>query len=241
MKIRLIVISLSIIALFFISWGLAQFIAIEMQKTLLSSIIFSILFTGIIGCVIPIYLKNSLQWSYNRTSSSKITGYVFLMLAIIFSTLFSGALIKVIKLGYSWNIFLKYVFLFFPLSLAIGLFAFLLIPNTIRDWESNKVKGALLVISISIFFFLAFYIDSLFQDIALAATMGFIGLLLGLGYFFLRKFWVVYSALFIIMLVNTLADNKYDDYSYRIVFAGTLISLSVLIIDFIHNKKLTKG
>lgn len=237
MKIRLTIISLLIIALFYISWGLAQFMAIEMQKTLLSSLIFSILFTAIIGCGIPVYLKNSLYWKYNRVSSNKIAGYAFLILAIIFSTLLSGAFAKVVELGYSWDILLKYILLFFPLSLAISLFAFLLIPNTIQGWESDKVKGVLLIISISIFFFLAFYIDSLFRDIALAATMGFIGLLLGLGYFFLRKFWILYSALFVIMLVNTLADNKYDDYSLWIVIVSTLISLSVLIIDFIENKK----
>ena len=124
------------------------------------------------------------------------------------------------------------------MSLGIGLFAFLLIPNTIQDWEKNNMKSVLLIISISIFFFLSFYIDSLFQDIELAATMGFIGLLLGMAYLFLRNFWIVYSALFIIMLVNTLADNKYDEYNFRIVIISTLLSLTILTFDFIKNRKI---
>ena len=124
------------------------------------------------------------------------------------------------------------------MSLGIGLFAFLLIPNTIQDWEKNNMKSVLLIISISIFFFLSFYIDSLFQDIELAATMGFIGLLLGMAYLFLRNFWIVYSALFIIMLVNTLADNKYDEYNFRIVIISTLLSLTILTSDFIKNRKI---
>ena len=126
------------------------------------------------------------------------------------------------------------------MSLGIGLFAFLLIPNTIQGWENNKIKSVLLVVSISIFFFLSFYIDSLFQDIELAATMAIIGLLLGLGYLFLRNFWIVYSALFIIMLVNTLADNKYDEYSFWIVIISTLLSLIILMFDFIKNKNTSK-
>ena len=100
------------------------------------------------------------------------------------------------------------------------------------------MKSILLIISISIFFFLSFYVDSLFQDIELAATMGFIGLLLGLSYLFLGNFWVVYMALFIIMLVNTLADNKYDEYSYWVVIVSTLLSLTILTFDFIKNRKI---
>ncbi|NLL27294.1 MAG: hypothetical protein GX259_00700 [Bacteroidales bacterium] len=228
------------IVLFYICWGISQLISIKTQQSLLSSLLFSIVFTGLIGAFIPIYFKNRFHWSYNKPSSSKILGYVFLILAIVFSTALSGAFVKVIELKYSWDLILKYILLFFPMSLGIGLFAFLLIPNTIQGWENNKIKSVLLVVSISIFFFLSFYIDSLFQDIELAATMAIIGLLLGLGYLFLRNFWIVYSALFIIMLVNTLADNKYDEYSFWIVIISTLLSLIILMFDFIKNKNTSK-
>jgi hypothetical protein len=226
------------IALFYIAWGVSQLISIKTQHSLLSNIVFSIVFTGLIGAFIPIYFKNRFHWSYNKPSSNKIPAYLFLILAILFSTILSGAFVKVIELKYSWSLILKYILLFFPMSLGIGLFAFLLIPNTIQDWEKNNMKSVLLIISISIFFFLSFYIDSLFQDIELAATMGFIGLLLGMAYLFLRNFWIVYSALFIIMLVNTLADNKYDEYNFRIVIISTLLSLTILTFDFIKNRKI---
>ena len=228
------------IVLFYICWGISQLISIKTQQSLLSSLLFSIVFTGLIGAFIPIYFKNRFHWSYNKPSSSKILGYVFLILAIVFSTALSGAFVKVIELKYSWDLILKYILLFFPMSLGIGFFAFLLIPNTKQGWENNKIKSVLLVVSISIFFFLSFYIDSLFQDIELAATMAIIGLLLGLGYLFLRNFWIVYSALFIIMLVNTLADNKYDEYSFWIVIISTLLSLIILMFDFIKNKNTSK-
>ncbi len=226
------------IAIFYICWGVSQLISIKTRYSQLSSLLFSIVFTGIIGCFIPIYFKNRFRWSYNKQSSNKIIGYLFLVLAILLSTILSGAFVKVIELKYSWGLILKYILLFFPMSLGIGLFAFLLIPNTINDWKKNNIKSVLLVISISIFFFFSFYIDSLFQDIELAVTMGFIGLLLALGYLFLRNFWVVYSALFIIMLVNTLADNKYDEYSYWVVIISSLLSLTILTFDFIKNNRI---
>jgi len=231
--------SLSIfsIAAFYIGWGVSQLLSIKTQYSLLSSLLFSIVFTGLIGCFIPIYFKNRFLWKYNKPGSNRIAGYLFLILEIVFSTILSGAFVKAIDSKYSWSLILKYILLFFPMSLGIGLFAFLLIPNMLHDWNKNKIKSVLLIVSISIFFFLSFYVDSLFQDMELAATMGFIGLLLGLGYFFLRNFWVVYLTLFIIMLVNTLADNKYDEYSYWVVIASTLLSLTILAFDFIKNRK----
>lgn len=223
------------IAFFYIGWGVSQLIGIKMHNSLLSSLLFPFVFTGLIGTFIPIFFKNIFNWKYKRLSSNKIAGYFFLILAVIFSTLLSGAFVKVIDLNYSWNLILKYVLLFFPMSLGIGLFAFLLIPNVIYNWEKSRNKSILLIASISIFFFISFYVDSLFQDIELAATMGLIGILLGLAYFFIRNFWVVYSVLFIIMLVNTLADNKYDEYSYWVVAISSILSLVILLFDFIKN------
>ncbi len=226
------------IAVFYIGWGISQLISIKTQQLLLSSLFFSIVFTGLIGSFIPIFLKNRFHWNYNKSASNKIAGYLFLIVAILFSTILSGALFNVIELRYSWNLMLKYILLFFPMSLGIGLFAFLLIPNTIQNWEKNKIKSVLLIISISIFFLISFYVDTLFQDLELAATMGVIGLLLGVSYLFLRNFWIVYSALFIIMLVNTLAENKYDEYNYVVVIISTLLSLTILTFDFIKNRNL---
>ncbi|MDD4032009.1 MAG: hypothetical protein PHS48_02055 [Bacteroidales bacterium] len=237
MKTKLTFLTIFLIVIFYICWGVPQLINIKTQNLLLSNLLFSIIFTGVIGCFIPIYFKNRFHWNYNKPSSNRIIGYLFLILAIIFSTILSGALFKVIELKYSWIIIIKYILLFFPMSLGIGLFAFLLIPNTLQDWTNNRFKGVLLIISISIFFFFSFYIDSLFQDLELAGSMGFIGLLLGLSYLFLRKFWIVYSGLFIIMLVNTLANNKYDEYKFWIVIISTLVSLTILMFDFIKNRK----
>jgi len=60
----------------------------------LSSLLFSIVFTGLIGCFIPIYFKNRFGWKYNKKSSNKTAGYIFLLLAIVFSTILSGAIFK---------------------------------------------------------------------------------------------------------------------------------------------------
>lgn len=228
---------LLLVLIFYISWAIPQFIILKSQNSLLPNLIFSTIFTGLIGCLAPIYLKNKYQWTYNKKSSKKIAGYLFLIIAIVFSIVLSGSLFKVIELKYSWIMILKYILLFFPMSLGIGLFAFLLIPNSISGWTNSRPKSILMIFLISVFFFLGFYIDSLFHNIELAGIMGFIGLLLGLSYFFLRKFWIVYFTLFLIILINTLADNQYNEYQYWIVITSTLISLLIIFFDYLKNKK----
>jgi hypothetical protein len=237
MKRRLTIWTIMSIAIFYISWGIPQFIKYKINDNILSNIIFSIIFTGVVGCCIPIFFKNKLEWTFNRPGSKRVIGFLLLVITILFGTLLSGAIFKVIELEYSWIIILKYVLLFFPMSLAISLFAFLMIPNTINGWMSNKAKGLFLVISIALFFFFAFYTDTLFRDIELAGIMGFLGLLFGLCYYFLRNFWMVYFGFFITMLINTLADNKYDEYQFWIVITSTLFSLIVLGIDLIKNRR----
>ena len=39
------------------------------------------------------------------------------------------------------------------------------------------------------------------------------------------------------MLINTLADNKYDEYPYWLVIASTLLSLSILRFDFLKKER----
>jgi len=121
--------------------------------------------------------------------------------------------------------------------LAVFAIAIFYVVWGVSQLISIKTRYPLLSSLLFSTFFLSFYVDSLFQDIELAATMGFIGLLLGASYLFLGNFWVVCPALFIIMLVNTLADNKYDEYSYWVVIVSTILSLTILALDFIKNRK----
>ena len=227
---------LTAIIFFYSLWGISQLLNIKVENSILPHILFSIIFTGIAGCLIPIMLKNTYEWTYDRTDSKNILGLFFLVFTVIFGTIFSGAIFQVIKLHYSLGMVIKYVLLFFPMSLAISLFAFLVIPNLIDGWTNKKSKAILLVSSIALFFFISFLIDSLFTDMSFAGIMGLLGLLFGISYIFLRNFWIIYLGFFITMLINTLAENKHDEYQYWIVILSTLLSLLILLYDYLKNK-----
>jgi hypothetical protein len=224
------------ILLFYISWGVPQLLSQKMGNSILPDLIFSTIFTGIAGCLIPIIIKNKFNLTYNQARSRKILGFVILIFTILFSTVFSEAIFQVIELNYSSLMIIKYIFLFLPMSLAISLFAFHLIPNTI-DQLNIKAKGLVTVFAIAVFFFFGFLVDTVFGELELASIMGFLGLMFGLSYIFLRNFFIVYIGFFITMLINTLAENKYDEHLVWLVILSTTISFSIIGYDYLKNRK----
>ncbi len=151
------------------------------------------------------------------------------LLTLVSGVVFSGALTKTIELGYSAIIVLKYALLFFPMTLGISLFVFLLIPGLINKYFlSNPLNLIVTSISTWPFFFIGFFIDSTFGNIELAFTMAFLGLFFGLSNWFTKQFWITFPGFFITVLFNTLSEGKYGDYSFIIVLASTIISLIIL-------------
>lgn len=232
----ILIIILATIA-FYAAWFFPQYMNYHVGEDIYTQILFSIVFTGFFGCFVPILIKSSNNWKYSFNQRNRSIGLFFLVLTVVIGTIFSGALSELIKLDISFIIILKYAFLFIPMSLALCLFAFMILPNFLNEIKV-KQKNTLLVGSIALFFFFGFLVDTLFQDIGLAITMGILGLLFGLSYLYLRNFWIIYLSFFLTMLVNTLAENKYDDYPLWIAIISTLFSFSILFADYfgIHKQ-----
>ena len=228
---------ISAIMFFYLCWGIPQFF---MQNNLLSPTLnnwfFSIIFTGIAGCLIPILLRNKTNVAYSLkvTNRSKIIGLLLLLLSLVFGLLFSGALFKTIQLGYPAAIILKYILLFFPMSLGISLFAFLLLPRLTDSIFYKPINLIITSILTGAFFFIGFFIDSTFGNTELAFTMAFLGIFFGLSNWFTKNFWITFPGFFITVLINTLSEEKYGDYSLIIVLVSTAISFMILLVD-IHN------
>jgi hypothetical protein len=229
---------ITVIALiaFYLAWGIPQLLVQKMDGSTYPDFLFSTVFTGITGCLVPILIKNKFDLTYNRSVKRRILGILILILTILFGTIGSGAFIEAVKIDYSFLLILKYILLFIPMSLGISLFAFHLIPHVI-DKLNTKAKDLITVVSIGVFFFIGFLIDSVFGDFELAGIMGVLGILFGLSYIFIRNFWIVYLGFFLTMLTNTLAENKYDEHSYWIVIMSTLISLIIIAFDLLETRK----
>lgn len=216
---------------FYLSWGTAQYIAQETNEGVFSKVLFSLIFTCLSGCLIPILIKGKFRIAYNRKSKNSLAGWIFIVITVLLGVFGSGAFNKFIELNYSFFVFLKYVLLFFNMSLAISLFAFLIIPEVLSS-ISEKSKGLITVLTIGLFFFIGFEVDTLLKDTELAFTMGLLGFLFGMAYYFLKNFWIVFFALYGTILINTLSENKYDDFPFWILIVSCAISITILLVDF---------
>lgn len=225
---------------FYVGWGIPQFFN---KYNLLSPVInnwfFSVVFTGIAGCIIPLRLRNKyhIKYTLQTTAPNKLTGLLFLGLSLVFGLIFSGALMNTFQLGYTAIMVLKYIFLFFPMALGISLFAFLLLPGFIGSMDLNKTSAFLVTIFLTGgFFFVGFFIDSTFDSIELGITMAFLGVFFGLSHWFTKNFWITFAGFFVTMLFNTLSEDKYCEYPLIIVLTSTAISLAVLMADVLGKR-----
>jgi hypothetical protein len=160
-----------------------------------------------------------------------------LLVSLVIGLIFSGALHNTFKIGYSVEVVLKYILLFFPMPLGISLFAFLILPRLLDKINLNNLTN-LTVTSIltGAFFFIGFFIDSSFANMELAFTMAFLGIFFGLSNWFTKNFWITFFGFFTTVLCNTLSDGKYNNYPLIIVLISTLLSFGILAFDL--KKKL---
>ena len=229
------------IFIFYITWGSAQLLDFYFKNSNLPELFFSTIYTGIAGCLIPLHILkkfniNIFEKTNSLKTSVKIIGYIFLIITILYATVGSEALFKALQIHKSILVILKYLLLFFPMALAISLFAFAIIPYTTNVDTYTTKKKVSVIFFISLFFIAGFLVDTLFKDLELSLIMGSIGLLLSIAFILLRNFWLLFSAFYIILLINTLADNKYSEYPFGIVIISSALSLGILLFYQRTNK-----
>lgn len=229
------------IVFYYLCWGIPQFFNhYNLLSPVLNNWFFSVFYTGIAGCLIPVILRRRYNFEYylETKKSYKLIGYSFLVLSLVFGLIFSNALADTIKLGYSATTIIKYILLFFPMALGLSLFSFLLIPRLVDRMKLNKPLNMILTMAFTgTFFFLGFFIDSTFGNIELAFTMAILGIFFGISNWFLKNFWIAFFAFFITMLFNTLSEDKYSDYLLIIVLSSTVISFSIMITDILLKRR----
>ena len=226
---------------FYICWGFPQISNTYgiIENKLFLSTFFSIVYTGLAGCLLPILLINKFDIKANtsdRILTKSIIGYLFLIITLVFTVFFSNALSDTLSHNYSPIIYIKYVLLFFPMSLALSLYGFILIPALFQQMNNKLLKAIFTVISTGLFFALGFFIDSSFGSIELAITLSIIGLMLSIANILIKNFWVVFVGFFIIMLFNTLGEAKYIDNNIYIVIASSLLSGGIMFYHLAKRK-----
>lgn len=246
MQNRLQALSLVIGALciFYIAWGLPQFFSeYQLFQPYINDAIFSYGFTLIAGAVLPIYVRRKLAYSYVEKSSlpALFGGSLLLLITVLIGVVFSEALSQTLSITYTFPLIVKYLLLFSAMAFALCIFAFLLIPKVLALFINRRSLHLIATLLFTaLFFFIGFLVDTVFKDLELALTMGILGLLFALSHYLTKNFWLTYLGFFLTMLFNTLAENKYGNYSWltlSLCFGG----ISITIIFDIFRCKARQG
>jgi hypothetical protein len=229
-------ISLTILAYsgFLVAWGTGQALAEIIQENgkYFSLLFFCVVFITLFGIAVPLLLSK--QYSFKLhipgTKWRQITGNTALLIVFIIGVFNPDAFPVLLKNPPAAAATVKYFLLFLPMSLGIYLQSFFLIPRTIESVVSGKKLSIVLAIIVSALSYgLGFWVDTLFMSIEFAFTMAFLGIFFGMGSVFTGSIYSTFPVLFVVTLVNTLAEAKYYEDPWGILTIGFGVSCAVLV------------
>ncbi|MGD9212136.1 MAG: hypothetical protein PVI90_15245 [Desulfobacteraceae bacterium] len=223
---------------FIFTWGFSQILDIETSGGLpafLSLVFFLVVYVSAFGIALPFFL--SIQYGYElHGSASKISrmiGIAALVGGFVIGVFFSDALPLIKANPPTTAGIIKYLLLFAPMALAICLQCFFLVPMTIKSFCNDKISAIILPVSgavLSIGF--GFWVDQLFRDFDLAMVMMMLGTFFGLGAVLTQSLYLTYFFFFPTMLINTLSEGKYTEFSWGPLIIGFVCTSAIIFNHF---------
>jgi len=231
-----------VVVVYLTSWGLLQWLgrALEGWAEALSLALFMMLYVAASGILLPLNVgsKAGLRLREPSRGWRPWVGALLLIVALGAGLLGSGVLTELLATPPGWTVILKYMLLFLPMSLAVALVSFWLVPLTVLKRFGSGLGGTLTAVAAGgVVSFLGFWVDGLFGDPATALIMGFLGLLLTAAVVFLRSIWLVYPVFALLMLTNTLVEGKYHGVSWWALGVGFAVALAALIVGLRGGRK----
>ncbi|MBN1498964.1 MAG: hypothetical protein JW982_02315 [Spirochaetes bacterium] len=195
-------------------WGLAVIV-----KGLGGNMIFCTFFLVIACVLVPLLFTGKFKIAL-RKPQKKVLFYIGIIYLIFFSI--SGILAEdifnqIAKNNPDFEAIIKYLILFIPMSFGVTMYCFYLIPEIAEGLFGNKILKIILpVVTSGLSCGLSFFVDKL-GSVEMFIVMGIMGMFYGIGYLLVKSFYVMWFFFFISMMVHTLAEGKYYNYSWFVL------------------------
>jgi hypothetical protein len=224
-----------VVAVFLASWGLLQWLgrALEGRADALTLALFMVLYMAGAGILLPLVVggRTGLRLKEPQRGWRPWVGALLAVVALAVGLLGSGALEEFCGKFPGWMIFLKYLLLFLPMSLAVCLVSFWLVPRAVLKKLGSGPWGTLAAVAAGgVASFLGFWVDGLFGDPGTALILGLLGLFFTAAVLLTGSFWKIYPVFALLMLANTLVEGKYHGESWWALAIGFTAALTALII-----------
>ena len=225
-KKQIIIDILRTIAVFIVCWGAIQALPRVLPNDCHASadLLFMVLYMGFAGIFLPIGVAKKHGFSLHESAgkTSRVAGIVILILVTTISCVQSGSLDVILEMDISILVYLKYVFLFVPMTFAISLTLFHLVAEGMSRVMGDGIGHRFLATGlIGLLLGVGFFADTL-GEMELTVVMGVLGLFYGAGAVLVRSVFIVWPLFFVSVYCNTLAELKYVDHNPLVLIIGTL-------------------
>jgi len=223
---------------FLLAWGFSQALELWLNEngTFFQVTFFMVVYTALTGIAIPLALARRFGFELHEQTSGwrSVIGYLALGIVLAMSVFFSDALPLLRENPPTLAGVFKYVLLFVPMALGICLQCFFLIPRSLEAalpgrWWTPVLAVAASALSVG----LGFWVDKLFQTTEYAVIQTLLGIFLGLGIVLTRSFYWTYACYLVAILVNTLSEGKYFQFSWGALVIGFLAACLGLSVNFL--------
>ncbi len=190
---------------------------------------------GIIGILLPILTarKWSLPYDQSSTAIKIVMGIILLFAALGIEIAFYSSWVAIITDNPSDLIRIKHVLFTLPLSIALSLQFYYVIPRSVEKSFGTRAAAAVNALVSGISFGIIMFVETGFYRIDLFFVMTGVGVLIGTGLYLTGKFFLTFVALFLAVYANSLAELRYAHYSWPISIAGFIFCIGILLAAFL--------
>ncbi len=217
------------------AWGALQFLHLRVgvEPRWLIELFFTGGYAAGLGVALPLWISARFGLSPRppeRRRARLAAGWALHATAALLALVGSGVAAELLTAPPAPVKVLRYVLLFVPMSLGIGLMCFHLLPRVVEcvlppGWP--RAVLALLLPCAAIF--VGFCADTLLTDLPLAGTMALIVLLVGAAERLIRRLGASCLVLYVIVTLNTLNDAQHDDFNLVVAGAGVVLVGLILL------------
>jgi len=195
---------------------------------------------GIAGIMAPLLSVNKAPYTSGAPSTPPriMAGIAALVAALVLEIAFYSSWFVIVSENTSGLVRIKHILFALPLATALAFHFYYVIPFSADRYFRTKTPSALAAAAASgLLFGTVLFVKTGFARIDLFLVMTGVGTLIAAGLRLTGRFFLMYPALFLAVYTNSLAEQRYSDYSWPATIAGFLFCFGLMLLSFLVRLK----
>jgi hypothetical protein len=190
---------------------------------------------GLLGILMPIIIGRKIELPYDRAVSRGriMAGLAFFTGALVLEIAFFSSWFTILNTNPDDIIRFKHLLATFPLAVALTFLFFFLLPESLERvvGTAPAARMTALIIPAGALGF-ALYTETGFTRTDVLVVMTGVGFLAAAGHLLTDKFFLTFVTVFLAVYANSLAELRYDSFSWAVAIPGSIFCLILLAAGF---------